>query len=115
MTRGRGFSSSYRGSSGRSAWGGHSERGRGNYGSSNRGRFASYSNAIDSRSKYGPSAAERYSSASRGYDDYHKSYRGDMSAGTYVGRDGPRSPERKRLRPEVHYVNYTTILLILQA
>ncbi|KAK4876965.1 hypothetical protein RN001_009471 [Aquatica leii] len=99
MTRGRGFSSSYRGSSVRSSWGGPSERGRGNYGSSSRGgRFpSSYSNSMDSRSKY-PGSADRYS-GSRGYDDY-KPYRADVSGGGYTGREGQRSPERKRLRPE---------------
>ncbi|KAB0791644.1 hypothetical protein PPYR_10698 [Photinus pyralis] len=97
MTRGRGFSSSYRGS-GRSSWGGPSDRGRGGYGSS-RGRFPPYSSTIESRSKYSTSG-DRYTSSSRGYDDYHKSYRGELSSGGYPGRDGARSPERKRLRPE---------------
>ncbi|KAK5642426.1 hypothetical protein RI129_008593 [Pyrocoelia pectoralis] len=97
MTRGRGFSSSFRGST-RSSWGGGSDRSRGGYGSSSRGRFSSYSGGMDGRSKYPPSN-DRYGS-SRSYDDYHKSYRGDMSSGGYSGRDGGRSPERKRLRPE---------------
>jgi len=111
MTRGRGFSSSYRGgNSGRSSWGGPPERGgRGGYGSSRGGggggRFSSsFSNAVDSRSKYPPSSADRYSGggSSRGdYDDYHhKSYRSEMPSGGYPGRDAHRSPERKRLRPE---------------
>lgn len=97
MTRGRGFSSSFRGST-RSSWGGGSDRSRGGYGSSSRGRFSSYSSGMDGRSKYPPSN-DRYG-GSRNYDDYHKSYRGDMSSGGYSGRDGARSPERKRLRPE---------------
>lgn len=81
MSRGRGFSSSYRGSSGRNSWGGPPERGRGNgyggsRGNSNSGRFpSSFSNSMDSRSKY-PSG-DRYSGGSRNdFDDYHnKSYR----------------------------------------
>ncbi|KAF5304121.1 hypothetical protein FQA39_LY01906 [Lamprigera yunnana] len=93
MTRGRGFSSSYRGGSMRSTWSGPGDRGRSNFGPSPRGRFSSYSNTMDSRSKY---TTDRYSSSTRGYDDYHKSYRGDMSSGGYGGH----SPERKRLRPE---------------
>ncbi|KAF5303342.1 hypothetical protein FQR65_LT08255 [Abscondita terminalis] len=99
MTRGRGFSSSYRGSSMRSSWGGSGDRGRGSYGSSSRGRFSSsFSNSIESRSKY-PTTTDRYSTSTRGYDDY-KTYRGDISSGGYTGRDSQRSPERKRLRPE---------------
>lgn len=85
MTRGRGFSSSYRGNSGgRSSWGPPSDRGRGTYGSSRGsgggaggGRFSSsFSNALDSRSKYPSSSSDRYSGVRSDYDDYHhKSYR----------------------------------------
>ncbi|KAF2898568.1 hypothetical protein ILUMI_07613 [Ignelater luminosus] len=112
MTRGRGFSSSYRGNSGgRSSWGAPSDRGRGTYGSSRGsgggggaggGRFSSsFSNSLDSRSKYPPSSSDRYSGTRSDYDDYHhKSYRSDIPGGSsYSGRDH-RSPDRKRLRAE---------------
>ncbi|XP_025833220.1 uncharacterized protein LOC112905301 isoform X1 [Agrilus planipennis] len=98
MTRGRGFSMSYRGGSGRSPWGG-SDRSRSGYGSSRGGPGGGsggrFSNSFSSSFDFRPS--ERYSGSR--HEDYHKSYRMEPNQ-SYSSRDH-RSPERKRMRPEV--------------
>ncbi|XP_018322535.1 zinc finger protein on ecdysone puffs isoform X2 [Agrilus planipennis] len=97
MTRGRGFSMSYRGGSGRSPWGG-SDRSRSGYGSSRGGPGGGsggrFSNSFSSSFDFRPS--ERYSGSR--HEDYHKSYRMEPNQ-SYSSRDH-RSPERKRMRPE---------------